>query len=147
MDIKPSTITLLLVIFSLSPSTISGTEIYKHVGKDGHITFTNRPIKGAKKFLGRSPSSKSHFQITETQKNFPKVSTGTQKKRDLKRREILLQELSTEEMFLTRTKKNLSQINKTHEKNNIGDNIKSLQDKLLLHERNIMALKKELANL
>lgn len=147
MDVKSSTIILLLVIFSLSPTTVGGTEIYKHVSKDGHITFTNRPIRGAKKFLSTSPSSQSHSKISETQRNFPRVSTNTQKKRDLKRRKILQQELSTEEKFLTHIHENLSQINKNHKKNNIDDNIKSLQDKLLLHERNIMALKKELANL
>ncbi len=147
MGIKLSTITLLFIIFSLSPGTVSGTEIYKHVGEDGHITFTNRPIKGAKKFISTSRSSSSHALTSEVQKNFPKVSTNTQKKRDIKRREILQQELFTEETHLTLTKKNLAQISKTHKKINNSDNIKSLQDKRLLHEKNIMALKKELANL
>ena len=147
MGAKSSTIILLLVIFSLPPNTVGGTEIYKHVGADGHITFTNRPIKGAKKFLSTSPSSESHSKISETQKNFPHVSTNTQKERDLKRRKILLQELSTEEKFLTHIHESLSQINKNQKKSNIDVNIKSLQDKRLLHERNITALKKELSNL
>ncbi len=147
MGIKPSTITLLFIIFSLSPGTVSGTEIYKHVDEDGHITFTNRPIKGAKKFLSTSRPSRSNAQTSEVQKNYPKVSTNTQKIRDIKRREILQQELFTEETHLTLTKKNLAQISKTHKINYSGDNIKSLQDKRLLHEKNIMALEKELANL
>ncbi len=144
MGVKSSTIILLLVIFSLPPNTFGGTEIYKHVGSDGHITFTNRPIKGAKKFLS---TSGSHSKISETQKNFPHVSTNTQKERHLKRRKILLQELSTEEKFLTHIHESLSQINKNQKKSNIDVNIKSLQDKRLLHERNITALKKELSNL
>lgn len=135
--------TLLIIFFltmlAISPNTFSnGNKIYQHVDKDGHITFTNRPIKGGKVFLNRPESTPTSRHALEVQKNFPKVSLNTQKQRDIKRHKILQQELSTEQQLLSKLLANQSRTN--------NENINNLQERIKRHKNNIMALKKELAN-
>ena len=64
-----------------------------------------------------------------TPKNFPKVASRVQMKRDLKRRNILEDELATEKKLLSKAKQTLR------------------KDDVSLHMRNIIALKKELMSL
>ena len=64
-----------------------------------------------------------------TPKNFPKVDSRIQRKRDLKRRNILEDELAAEKKLLSNAKQTLK------------------KDDVSLHMRNIIALKKELMNL
>lgn len=66
---------------------------------------------------------------TPTPADFPKVSSNTQKERDVNRRTILEQELANEQRNLDEARK-AGNANKTQ-----------------LHERNITALQKEIANL
>lgn len=74
-----------LVLLSYLPKAIAGTDIYKHVDKDGNITFTNRPINDAQKF-----SVASFSRNTEgLQPNSPRVKDTKQKERDAMRRQVL----------------------------------------------------------
>jgi len=88
----------------------------------------------------RSPSS------------FPKVDKDTQKARDEGRRRILQDELSAEEKGLIDAKARLAAeeaVRYGDEKNyqRVLDRLKPYQDAVERHERNIAALKKELAGL
>lgn len=148
MDNKTLFITISLAVFLISPDAFSGgNKIYKYVDKDGHITFSNKPIKGGKLFLNTPGPSRNSPQSQEVQRNFPKVNLNTQNKRDIKRREILQQELSNEQNLLSELQSKLSSLDKVFEKNPNSDNIKHLQEKIRHHKNNITALKKELANL
>ena len=107
-------------------------EIYKHIDPQGRVTYSNVPMKGATKLnldpLTTVPAPRAKTS-TPTPANFPKVDSDTQKKRDDTRRKILEEELSAEEKLLAEATKGRS------------------KEDIELHEKNISALKKELANL
>jgi len=159
MGDKNLAIILLTFFFSTTaPVVKANTEIYKHVDNDGRITFSNKPIKGAKR-LQPAPASPKFNAGTVQHKKFPKVSNQTQKKRDTKRRQLLENELKNEYRLLVNAKQVLAKtsensvINKINTTQSQHDVIKHenkkkiIQDRVLLHERNISALKKELASL
>ena len=110
----------------------SYAEIYKHVDAQGRVTYSNVPIKGATKLnlepLTTVPAPRAKTS-TPTPAGFPKVDNDTQKKRDDTRRKILEEELAAEEKLLADAAKGQS------------------KEEIELHEKNISALKKELANL
>lgn len=127
-------------------------EIYKYVDENGRITYTNVPKRGAKK-LDLDPVSAAKTRNNTGPANFPKVDNQTQKKRDDQRKQILQEELATEEKSLADSKVAL----KEGEAQRLGDEarnypkyldrIKKLKDNVALHEKNIEALKKELGDL
>jgi hypothetical protein len=83
---------------------------------------------------------------------FPKVDKDTQKARDGSRRRILEDELAAEEQGLVAAKAKLAEqeaVRFGDEKNyqRVLDRLKPYQDAVERHERNIAALKKELAGL
>ena len=158
MGDKNLAIILIFFFSTTAPAVKANTEIYKHVDNDGRITFSNKPIKGAKR-LQPAPASPKFNAGTVQNKKFPKVSNQTQKKRDTKRRQLLENELKNEsrllvdaKQILVRTLKNseINKINTTQSQHDVikhENKIKIIQKRVLLHERNITALKKELASL
>jgi len=147
--VKPSSILLILAAFNAVPAA---AEIYKYVDENGRITYTNIPKKGSKK-LDLDPVSAAKTRNSTGPADFPKVDNHTQKKRDDLRKQILQDELSTEEKAFVEAQKAL----KDGEATRIGDEVrnnqkyldrvKRLKDNVSLHERNIAALKKELGDL
>ena len=132
---------LALILLGYLPKVNAGTDIYKHVDKEGNITFTNRPVSNAQKF-----SVASFSRNTEgLQPSAPRVKETIQKERDAMRRQILKKELVTEEKLFTDTKNFLDQAISTRESNNHQEKVVQLRNKLFLHQRNISALRKELA--
>ena len=115
-----------LIFIGTSMTTVATAEIYRHVDNSGQVTYTNSRLKGAEKVNFKRKLAKAR---TSAPKNFPRVHRKVQKKRDLKRRNILNDELATEEKLLFNAKQTLK------------------KDDVLLHRRNIIALKKELKNL
>jgi hypothetical protein len=84
--------------------------------------------------------------------NFPKVDRETQKARDDGRRKILEDELASEEKSLAEAKAKLGEqeaVRFGDEKNyqRVLDRLKPYQEAVERHERNVSALKKELASL
>jgi hypothetical protein len=89
---------------------------------------------------------------TPTPPNFPRVDKDTQKSRDDGRRRILEDELFTEEKGLSDAKVKLAEqegVRNADEKNyqRVLDRLKPYQDAVERHERNVSALKRELAAL
>lgn len=113
-------------------STAAHGEIYKQVDANGRVTYSNVPMKGAAKLnlepINTIPASRPRTSVLSPA-GFPKVDSDTQKKRDDTRRKILEDELSAEEKMLAEARKTPS------------------KDETELHEKNVEALKKELANL
>ena len=137
-------------------------EIYKHVDADGHVTYSSTPIKGAKKLdLEPLPTMQPPVRTRNdaSPSSFPRVDNNTQKNRDDTRRKILADELSTEEKLLAEARKNLKEGEENPEvyKGTDGktyrnmakfeEKMKTLQQQVILHEKNIESLKSELANL
>lgn len=144
---------IILAFLNLSflSATYAGSTIYKYVDQDGNITFTNRPVKGGQKIKTssqrQSQSSGSKTYSSRTIRHFPKETADTQNKRDIRRREILEHELATEMKLFSDTRKNLSVFQGKDVGHQQNENFKQLQNKLLRHENNITALKKELTRL
>lgn len=129
---NPAIIQSITLILGLLSATAAYGEIYKHVDSQGRVTYSNVPIKGAIKLnlepLTTVPAPRAKAS-TPTPADFPKVDGDTQKKRDDSRRKILEDELAAEEKLLADASKT------------------GAKDEIDLHERNVAALKKELANL
>lgn len=144
--------------------TIARAEIYKRVDENGHVTYSNVPLKGATKLnLDPNPSKTNNptnaNAKTPSPSSFPKVDNKTQSQRDDKRREILLSELEAErkaleaakqafqegesnpEVFVGQGGKRFRNVPKFEEK------MERLQADVDTHKRNIELLEKELANL
>lgn len=134
---------LLIACFAL-PAV---AEIYKHVDKDGQVTYSNIPIKGAKRMEldpvpGSIPAPRSYSggsrpraSSTPTPASFPRVDSATQKSRDQGRRQILLDEMASEQRLLNESRQRLSS----------APQDAKLREKALFHEKNIETLQKEIA--
>ncbi len=128
-------------------------DIYKNVDEDGRVTYSNVPSKGAQKLnlepLNTVPAPKPN---TQPPGNFPRVDAETQKSRDRVRRQILENELAQEMTQLDEAKKALAEgesIRLGSERNyqRYLDRVQPLKDAVAEHQKNIDALKEELAGL
>jgi hypothetical protein len=160
-----------ITIFLCFVAQLSQAEIYKRVDADGRVTYSNVKIDGAKKlnlepadtsFGNNAPAkNKAESPPKETKKSttpgdFPKVDNTTQNKRDVKRKEILQQELDQENQALEAAKlayeegKNNPEVYKTASGKtfrNVAkyeEKMKNLQAEVDAHQRNVDLLRKEL---
>lgn len=151
----------ILVIWSLLPIEVAQAEIFKRVDANGHVTYSSEPIKGSKKLQLQPlptipPPSRSRDSAESA--NFPHVDTATQKSRDDTSRQILEDELATEEKLLAEARAKLKEASEKPELMtgkdgkpvlNIAkqdEKLRALQKQLQMHEKNIIALKTELSN-
>lgn len=140
----------------------------KYVDDNGHVTYSDSPVKGAKKTICFEPppvpeppppppaSARSAppqtANVPAARGGLPNVDPETQRRRDDSRRKILEEELAAEERALAEARKALSEGEATRlgsERNyqRYLDRIQGLKDRVSQHERNVSALKQELANL
>lgn len=123
-------------------------EIYKHIDADGHVTYSSSPMKGSKKLNLEPPNiSTPPARVRNSEASpadFPKVDSSTQKSRDGTRRNILEDELAAEEKLLAGARRNLKEGEENAE--TPPGKMKSLQEQVSLHQKNVGALKSELAN-
>jgi hypothetical protein len=129
-------------------------EMYKYVDEKGRVTYSNLPIKGGKKVdlpeVSTVPGQKPGQ--TATPSNFPKVDGKTQKDRDEVRRKILEDELKAEEQALAEAQQALQEgesVRLGGERNyqKFLDRVQGLKDNVELHEKNVVAIRKELSGL
>jgi len=149
----------LLAIYGLFYIGNAQADIYKRVDADGHVTYSSTPLKGGRKLhLAPLPTVSHDKVIKANSADFPRVDSATQKGRDNTRRQILEDELATEEKALIEARGNLQtgaenpeiytdkdgkiyrNVSKQEEKMN------ALQEQVQMHEKNISALKTELSN-
>lgn len=141
-----------LIAASLLLPTLAGAEIYKYVDEQGRVTYTNIPKKGAKKVDGIGGSAGSQRNNVGPS-SFPRIDSQTQKKRDDTRKKILEDELASEQKALSEAQIALRdgeaqrQGDEARNYQKYLDRVKKLKDNVVLHERNIEALKKELSGL
>ncbi len=134
--------------------------VWKCVEQDGGAHYTNikKETDGkqctvvTKEVSVSGPPPQQRAAATPTPTNFPKVDKDTQKARDDGRRRILEDELSTEEKGLSDAKAKLAEqeaVRLGDEKNyqRVLDRLKPYQDAVERHERNVAALKREIATL
>lgn len=141
----------------------------KYVDDAGHVTYSDSPVKGAKKAscfdpppppppapaqpAARSaPAGAQQASVPPAAGGLPNVDPSTQRRRDESRRKILEDELAVEERGLAEARKALSDGEATRlgsERNyqRYLDRVQGLKERVTQHERNISALKQELSNL
>ena len=155
MGDKTFRLAVILIIFSVALATETHAEIYKHVDKNGRITYSNKSVSGANKLPKNPPFSTKNRSQTKSTNNYPIVSSDSQAKRDQKRRRILENELATEKKLFVNAKQSLIntqknakvlKINNNDSTQSLTQTSKEIKNRKLLHERNITALRKELAN-
>src|SRR5262249_22323507 len=123
----------------------------------GNTVFSNLPPeKGYRKMscMGAEEPRKtsSTGKSAPTPAGFPKVDAETQRSRDDMRRKVLTDELSAEEKLLAEARAlyaNGAPTPLAEEQSNAAkyqERIARLRQSVVLHERNIEALKKELAS-
>jgi hypothetical protein len=140
----------LLLPLVLAASLPAQGEIYKFVDENGRVTYTNIPRKGAIK-LDIGTAEPPRARANAGPGNFPKVDNQTQKKRDDLRRQILEDELANEQRALAEARKALQEGEATRlpeeaaNPQKYQERIRRLKETVALHERNIAALRKELA--
>ncbi|MER2555667.1 MAG: DUF4124 domain-containing protein [Thauera sp.] len=139
-------------------------DIYKCTDANGRVTYTNDRalVRGCVRLQSDQPVSSvpapAHRPTTagprETPQStdFPRVSPNEQRGRDDARRQVLQQELQTEEQKLAEAEKALAEqeaIRLGDERNyqKMLDRVQPFKDKVELHKRNIEALRREISGL
>jgi len=134
------------------------TEIFKCKGADGHWTYTNDRRDAEKlkcevvtRQVNVAPATKAP-PASPRSNNFPKESATDRASARERQREILEKELSTEQAALAKARQDLTaqeQIRTGDERNysRVEERLRPYKDSIETHEKNIDALKRELANL
>ncbi len=129
-------------------------DIYKKVDKDGNVTYSNKPIKGGKKIELQELHTMEPFKGTTAEQE--QVDRTVQKNRDAERRKILEDELAAEQKLLAEARQNLQDAQDNPQISHFGgktfrnvagqeEAIKTAQEQVDLHQRNVDALKQELS--
>ncbi|QID18867.1 DUF4124 domain-containing protein [Nitrogeniibacter mangrovi] len=152
---------LTFAVLCLASTTVLA-DVYKCIETDPNtgerkVTYTNdRRVKGCERLSADLPVSSVPSgnvpKAAAPSSAFPKVSDELQKQRDADRRKILEDELAAEQKALESARKALAEqedVRYGNEKNYQKklDRLKPYQDKVEQHERNVEALKKEIADL
>jgi len=162
---------LLILALGLGLASAASAEIYKSVDADGHVTYSNVPMKGATKLDLEPPVSvnvpAAKPAASKTPASFPKVDKEEQKLRDQKRKQVLEEELAAERDALEEAKAAYAEGESKPEvfrttivgkdgkpqvvtRRNVAkfqEKMKTLQENVDLHQKNIEMLEKELAQL
>jgi hypothetical protein len=134
----------------------SQAEIYKFVDDNGFVTYTNMPRPGIKpqmvipdptqaadKTVRASKASKRKAGTrSSTPGYFPRIDSSTQRKRDDMRRQLLEQEMSSEQHNLAAAKSAFAEGSR-----HPGSDLNKLLDAVRLHEKNIQMLNQELSHI
>jgi len=143
----------------------------KYVDDDGHVTYSDAAVKGAKKVscieapppppprpvqapaanpsAGAQPAAPN---AAPQRSSLPSVPPEAQRQRDDARRKILMDELAAEEKSLDQARKALAEgeaVRMGDERNNQRylDRVQGLKDRVSQHERNVNALRNEITKL
>ncbi|OQS39223.1 DUF4124 domain-containing protein [Chromobacterium haemolyticum] len=155
--------TLSLCLILLLSASAHAT-VYKYVDKDGNVTFTNVPIRGAQAIrlnpLSSYPSQHKKNNVPGNSSggngdakpagSYPSVDPGTQKQRDNGRRKILEQELANEQKTLSEAEKALADGKATRNGDETRNyqkylnRVQKLQDEVTDRQKNVEALRREL---
>jgi hypothetical protein len=132
--------------------------VCKYVDANNNVVFSNLPPeKGMRKISCMSgeestPKGGASSKSAPTPGGFPRVDAGTQKSRDEVRRKVLADELATEESLLVEARiayANGAPVPLPEEQANAEkyrERIARLRQAVVLHDRNIEALRKEIGN-
>lgn len=150
---------LLIALLLCSLGASAQASIFKCIIDDGSEVISNKRIgKNCKVVVTDientmpAPTPRQRVAATPSPSTFPKVSEDTQKSRDKDRKHILEQELAGEQSKLDQARKELAEqetVRSGEDRNSpkLLDRVQPYKDRVAQHERNIVAINKELANL
>ncbi|OHC90589.1 MAG: hypothetical protein A3J87_05495 [Sideroxydans sp. RIFOXYB12_FULL_59_6] len=158
---KPIRMLLLCAVFA---TTSAYAEIYKRVDKEGHVTYSSEPIRGAHKLkLEPLPTTQPPKALPDKrsseESSFPRVDKETQIRRDDKRRRILEDEMATEQQALADARTQLKVAEDTPQVYTGADgktyrnmakyeeSVQAAQENVRMHENNLRAIQTEIDNL
>ena len=162
---------LAIAVLLLLASSPRAETIYRYLDDGGGVTYTNIPAQLPKKGVEKinvlipatpAPGSPGEVKLPGAPVvkvkptapiNFPKVDSQTQRKRDQSRKQILDDELVSEEQSLAAARKALAEgesvklvaTDKNHQK--YVERLQGLKETVSLHVKNVEALKKEIAGM
>jgi hypothetical protein len=171
-----SNVSIALVLSALAFTAAAQGEIYKYVDPaTGAVEYTNQPKKGAvrmnsgdtlsemgtgnKAAKNKGAAGNANGRTVNASNNasagtaMASVDASTQKSRDGTRRQVLIDELTSEEKLLNEARssfnegKPLPMADEGLGSPKYIDRVKQLEKSLRVHGRNVVALKQELANL
>ena len=145
-----------IIWLGLAWTGASHAEIYKFVDDNGFVTYTNMPRPGVKPQMvirdtggtagttvkASTPSKRKSGRRSAAPGYFPRVDPGTQRKRDDMRRQLLEQEMASEQRNLAAAKSAFAQGSRQP-----GSDLNKLLDAVRLHEKNIEMLNQELSHI
>lgn len=143
---------ILLAIFTITAQVSASSNIHKTVDNKGRVTYANAQ--------GKNYAKATHASLSSG-RIYPKIDNHQQKKRDFDRRQILENELAIETELLVGIINSLRLISikmkeiQSESSQPVSaaindfenDNINTLLNLASVHERNIIALRKELNSL
>jgi hypothetical protein len=148
---------LLAAAILLFGAGIASGQTCKYVDSEGRVTYSNVPVKNARKVSCFEPVAPPAAQSPPPDAGGPapgkpRVDPVTQRQRDDGRRDILESELRAEEQRLAEAKQLLAEqesIRTGDERNyqRVLERLKPYQEAVEQHEKNIAALRQEIFNL
>lgn len=152
-----------LGLITLGLSLPARAEIYKCTDASGIATFTDNPRSFNRKQCvsmnmdpvvvisappkrdrssGSGTRSTAPRPETPSPANFPRVDSSTQKQRDMTRRQVLQEEMETEQRLLEASQRALDAAQRQPA---MAAQLPQLRNEVIAHQKNIEALQKELA--
>jgi hypothetical protein len=152
---------VLIVLFALIGSAYADSDVYLCLGENGNKEYKNTGVtKGCKKVdvpgltlipapVKRSASVQTASLKSSSPADFPRIDGGTQKARDNDRRQILLDEMKTEQDKLFALKKdyNNGEPERQGDERNYSkyqERVTAMKEDISRAEKNIEALQREL---
>ena len=146
------------LLFGVIATAAAADTLYKCVDSAGVVLYTNQKGNARNCSILSQDRPVSTVQPMRpaprnaTPGDFPRVSEEAQKGRDTDRRRILEQEVAAEQAKLEQARKDLVEgesVRLGGEKNyqKYLDRVQQLKDGVALHERNLDAIRREIANL
>jgi len=148
---------LLILALAALPAQAQVTEIFKCRSPDGHWTYTNDRREAEKqkcelvtRQINVAPAQKPPRSSGPGQ--FPRETPEASANAKARQREILEKELAQEQAALARAQKELAeqeQVRYGNERNyaRVEERLQPFKDSVETHQKNIEALRRELANL
>lgn len=150
-----STLAFLLAAFAVPAAAQT---IYRCTDANGGMLISNTRVDKSCKAVVSSPDSTlpapkakpGGAAATPTPGSFPRIPEDTQKARDTDRKRILEQELATEQRSLDQAQRELADQQRVRSSEGSAsalDRVQPYRDRVAQHERNIVAIQKELSGL
>jgi septal ring factor EnvC (AmiA/AmiB activator) len=145
------------VLIAAAPARAQVTEIFKCKSADGHWTYTNdrreaerQKCEVVTRQINVAPAPKPAARAAPG--SFPKETPADRATASARQRDILEKELAQEQAALAKAKADLAEqesVRSGNERNyaRVEERLQPFKDSVETHEKNIEALRRELANL